>query len=379
MSKRVILFGPLPPPYGGVSVLLSSLWLHLKDAKVLVWTFFGTSSADRRVTRFNHRRLGVLGALAKQGYKSRIVDFTHFHLEYPNPILLPIWLIAKSLLNFEWIKYILDGSLPERYVNFSVSQKRRFARALAAIDEFIVVSENLRAWLIDEVKVTRRITVIPCLLNIPPEALNSNPAAITENLLEDFLKRQKRVCSIGTFIPSYGFEHVAIAIENLRAETNQDIGLLLLDGTFATDPEYREKVLAGREWVTVLTNIPNPEIYQILPRCDVFVRAFGAESYGISRVEAIWCGVPVIAVDVGETRGMLTYRFGDVESLTGLIRSVLSDYNKSELSSWANLFRAEADANLARFIETVRIDCPVKSTSQTLTQNSEIPPTAETV
>jgi len=150
--------------------------------------------------------------------------------------------------------------------------------------------------------------------------------------------------------------------------------LLLLDGSFANDSEYRDRVLSGRDWITVLANVPNPEIYQVFPRCDLFVRAVGQESYGISRVEAIWCGVPVIAVNVGETRGMLTYSFGDVEMLSRLIREVLSGERKVELKVWADLFRAEADANLNNFIETVGIDCPaINTTSLTTGQMRSVP------
>jgi glycosyltransferase involved in cell wall biosynthesis len=360
MSKRIILFGPLPPPYGGVSVFFNSLLGHLKNSAILVWVLFGTDSKDSRVTRFNHRRLGVLKALARQGNRSRIVDFTHFHLEYPNSILLPIWLLGKSVLRFEWVKYILDGSLPERYSNFPHAQKRRFKNAIASIDEFIVVSEALRDWLINEIKVTKSITVIPCLMNIPAELLDTKLSTETKAVVESFHRHNKRVCSIGTFIPSYGFEHVAQAVERLRNETKEDIGLLLLDGSFARDEAYRDRVLKGRDWISVLTNVPNTEIYQILPSCDLFVRAVGAEGYGISRVEAIWCGTPVVAVDVGETRGMLTYRFGDVETLAKLIGEVLSGEKKVDLTSWANLFRAEADENLRRFVETVRIEGDVE-------------------
>jgi len=374
MSKHVVLFGPLPPPYGGVSVMLSSLWGHLKDAPVFVWTFFGKRSADKRITRFNHRRLGVIKAFIKQGHNARIVDFTHFHLEYPNAILLPIWLFAKTVLGFEWIKYILDGSLPQRYANFSPAQKRLFKRAISSIDEFIVASDDLRAWLINDVKVTQNITVIPCLVNIPREAKETKLTVATGAVLEQFGKHEKRVCSIGTFIEPYGFEHVAKAIEMVRVDTKQDIGLLLLDGSFANDSEYRDRVLSGRDWITVLANVPNPEIYQVFPRCDLFVRAVGQESYGISRVEAIWCGVPVIAVNVGETRGMLTYSFGDVEMLSRLIREVLSGERKVELEVWADLFRAEADANLNNFIETVGIDCPaINTTSLTTGQMRSVP------
>lgn len=357
MSKRIILFGPLPPPYGGVSVFVNALFKHLKDCPVLLWAIFGSNLDDTRITRFNHRRLGVIKALLKQGYRSRIVDFTHFHLEYPNPILLPIWLVAKSLLGFEWIKYILDGSLPQRYARFSPTQKRRFNNAIASIDEFIVVSEELRHWLMTEIEVSKKITVIPCLMNIPNDLLETKLSPNTQSAVEDFLRYGRKVCSIGSFIPSYGFAHVAEAVERLRNESHQDIGLLLLNGTFALDLPYRERVLKDRNWITVLTNVPNPEIYQLLSRSDVFVRAVEAEGYGISRVEAVWSGTPVIAVDVGETRGILTYRFGDVATLTQMISDVLSGRTQVELTSWANLYHAEADENLRRFVEAVRIDC----------------------
>ena len=360
MSKRVILFGPLPPPYGGVSVLMSTLSGHLKNSGVLVWSFFGQKSNDPHVLRFNHRRLGVIKALVLQGYKSRIIDFTHFHLEYPHPILLPIWLAAKRLLGFEWVKHVCDGSLPERYPNFTRAQKKRFARAVAEVDEFIVVSEKLRDWLNREANVTKQMTVIPSLLNVP-DTQETKLSVETERALQVFKLHDKRVASIGTFNSDYGFAHVVNAVEKLRAETNVDIGLLLLEGTFATDAVYRESLLAGRSWIKVITNIPNPEIYQILPLADVFVRAFRAESYGISRVEAIWSGIPVIAVDVGETRGMLTYEFGNVESLTKLIRDVLSGEIKVDVQRWANLYHLEASANLSRFMETFRIDCSEKA------------------
>ena len=380
MSKRVILFGPLPPPYGGVSVFLSSLVEHLKDAPIHVWAYFGANNNGTRSTHFNHRRLGVISALIRQGYKSRIVDFTHFHLEYPHSILLPIWLYAKSLFGFEWIKYILDGSLPQRFREFQPAQRRRFEKALSRIDEFIVVSDELRLWLIDELKVTKRITVIPCLLNIPSEFRKTTLSSETNKALQQFCKHEKRVCSIGTFIPHYGFQHVAEAIERLRAETNVDVGLLLLDGSFADDADYRKRVLADRDWITVMTNVPNPEIYQILPNCQLFVRSVEAESYGISRVEAIWCGVPVIGVAVGETRGVLTYSFGDVERLKALVKGVLSGEQDVDLQHWSNLFHAEADEHLSRFIETVKIDYELKGVVRSaVATNSDLPTNVETI
>lgn len=355
MSKRLILFGPLPPPTGGVSVFLSSLWSHLKTHRVELWAIFGKETDDPRVTRFNHRRLGVVGALAQLGRNARIVDFTQFHLEYPNPILLPFWVVAKAVLRFEWYKYVLDGSLPGRYLDFNIVQRSLFRLACSAVDEFIVVSEQLRNWLINEVHVRQRITIIPCLLNIPSETLHADLAQSSEISLAPYFKRSHRVCSVGTFIPSYGFEHVVNAVEKIRNETNEDVGLLLLDGAFANEEAYRQRVLSGREWITVIQNLPNPEVYTVLRRCNLFVRAFADESYGISRVEAIWCGVPVIATNVGETRGMQSYEFGDEPKLVELIKRTLFEGGQ-DLGNWSPLFHEEASQNLNRFVETVGLE-----------------------
>jgi glycosyltransferase involved in cell wall biosynthesis len=356
VNKPLILFGSSPPPYGGVSVFLDNLFSHLRAYGVRWWTYLGSHTADEQVERFDHRRLGIVRVLFKQGRNARIVDFSHFHLEYPNLILLPIWLSAKVLLGFYWYKYILDGSLPVRYRQFTSVQRLMFRRAIDAIDEFIVVNDYLANWLKEEIRVRQDVTVIPCLLNIPGQVFSKEISPHNLEQLLPFLARQKKVCVIGTFIPAYGFAHAANAVEKLREQTAEDIGLLLLDGAFATDEDYRELVLTNRSWITVLTNVPNPEVYAILRHCDLFVRAVVWESYGISRVEAIWCGVPVIATNIGETRGMLTYEFGDEKKLMELIETVLNGRGHLDLPVTAELFRTEANQNLQKFVETIKLN-----------------------
>jgi glycosyltransferase involved in cell wall biosynthesis len=138
---------------------------------------------------------------------------------------------------------------------------------------------------------------------------------------------------------------VARAVEQLRKTTGEDIGLALLDGGFVTDENYRKEVLQNRDWITVIREIPNPEIYEILKRSDVFVRAFADESYGISRVEAIWCGLPVVATRAGETRGMLLYDFGNHEELVGQLKRALFE-GSADNELWAQQYRREAEQNL---------------------------------
>jgi glycosyltransferase involved in cell wall biosynthesis len=358
VKKQIILLGPLPPPYGGVSVYLGALAEHLRGRGVRVWALLGDRrQRDPHVRFVNHRRFGITPALFKEGRGARILDATHFHLEYPNKFLLPPWLAAKRALGFEWYKNVLDGSLPSRYDKFTRLQKFLFRRAVAAVTEFVVVSEQLRRWLVDEIKVTQKVTVIPCLLLTPESTRGAPLSDATGKRLAPYARHARRVCSAGVFIHDYGFAHAAEAVERLRSETGEDIGLALLDGTFARDEEYRAGVLRGREsWITVLENVPNPEVYQILKRSDAFVRGFGLESYGISRVEALWCGVPVVATTAGETRGMLTYEFGDVNELQRQLRRALHDPPRAEIGAWAEVYRREAEANLRALKETLELD-----------------------
>lgn len=346
MSKRIILFGPLPPPYGGVAIYMKALVAHFRQAKIRVWTYGGARPADARVRFVAHRRLGTLFALLAEGRNARILDASHFHLEYPNSLLVPVWLVLKRFLHFEWYKNVLDGSLPKRYPGFGALQRWLFHRAVNAVDQFVVVSEDLRRWLQEEIKVRQPVTVIPCLLPTPFAEDNTALSSDTAEQLQFYFSQEKRVCCTGVFFPSYGFRDVAEAVAELRERTGKDIGLVLLDGGFVRDENYREEVLWDRDWITVLEKVPNPEIPEILKRSDVFVRAFGDESYGISRIEALWCGVPVVATRAGETRGMLLYDFGDVEQLVSQLQAVLLYPVMEEPNPWAARYRLEAEENL---------------------------------
>jgi glycosyltransferase involved in cell wall biosynthesis len=119
-----------------------------------------------------------------------------------------------------------------------------------------------------------------------------------------------------------------------------------LDGAFVRDEQYRNETLRGRDWITVLEKVPNPELYEILKRSNVFVRAFADESYGIARIEAIWSGIPVVATRAGETRGMLLYDFGNEEELVSQLHAALFDSVAKDIGFWADRYHREAEENL---------------------------------
>ena len=346
MSKKVVLLGPYPPPYGGVSVYVSALFEHLKGRGLRLWTYGDAGVRAPGVVFMKDKRRELVPLVMREGRGARIADCTHFLLEYPSA-LVPVWVILKRLLGFEWVKIIHDGSLPSRHARFGAARRALFRLAARSVTEFVVTSTELERWLREEVEVEQAVSVVESLLPVPYHDADGALPTETEAALAGFARRTRRVCSVGVFIPDYGFLHAARAVERLRRETGEDLGLLLLDGDFASDAVYREEVLRGREWVTVLKNVTHRNVFRVLRRCDVFVRGFGLESYGLSRVEAIWAGLPVVATRAGETRGMLLYDFGDVDALAAQLKLALSGEHARATGEWAATYLREAEENLA--------------------------------
>jgi len=353
MKKKVVLLGPYPPPYGGVSIYTSTLFHFLKDRGLHLWTYGDREVPGSNVHYLHAKRSQLVPLLLREGRGARIVDCTHFLVEYPS-LLVPLWVILKRFLGFEWLKIIHDGSLPARYQEFSSRRRMLLRQSLSGVDEFVTVSEELRTWLLDVMHVQQEVVVIKSLF--PPTQSEIDLTADLEKNLVSFLTGSQRIVSIGVFIPDYGFAHIAEAVERLREESGKDIQLLLLDGDFASDEAYRSQVLQNRSWITVLRNVPHPQVFSILKKCDVFARGFGRESLGLSRIEAIWCGLPVVATNAGETRGMLTYEFGNVAELTTQLKRALAGDRAAETAKWAKLYSEEAEENLKQITTKLGLD-----------------------
>jgi glycosyltransferase involved in cell wall biosynthesis len=319
------------------------------DRGARVWAYSGRPE-DRRIRYTDHRKLGHIVALFQEGRHARIADAGHFHLEHPHWLLLPLWLVAKRLLGFEWIKVMADGTLPERYANSTGLSRWLFDRALASATEFVPVSNELADWLRATVKVTQKVTVVRTVLPVPPEWGDEPIDSATEKTLAEYSKHARRVCSVGMFIELYGFHHVAVAVDKLREETGLDVGLLLVDGAVAEEPGFRKSILKDRPWIDVVACVPQSTLTKTFHMSDAFVRGFAAEGYGLTRIEALWAGVPVVAANSTEVRGMLAYEFDDIATLAKHLRDIFEGHPAPDSAEWAEKFRKEAEHSLAEHL-----------------------------
>lgn len=112
------------------------------------------------------------------------------------------------------------------------------------------------------------------------------------------------LCIVSRAIPEKGWKEAIMAVTKARVNTGKDIQLLLVgDGS-----EY-DRMLAdnAKEYIHFLGFQDNPCDYYAISDAMVLPSYYKSESAPLSIIEALQCGIPVIASDIGDVKQMLTY------------------------------------------------------------------------
>jgi glycosyltransferase involved in cell wall biosynthesis len=171
----------------------------------------------------------------------------------------------------------------------------RMEGALArGVDRIVATSTEETAELVRLGAARHKIAVIPCGVDVE-QFTPHGPAAERDSRL--------RVVSIGRLVPRKGFDAVIRAVAAVP-----DAELVIAGGPaaeeLAADPEAsRLRQLADRlgigDRVRLTGAVPRPDVPALLRSADLVVCAPWYEPFGIVPLEAMACGVPVVATAVG--------------------------------------------------------------------------------
>ena len=331
-----------------MAIFTSALFEFTEVNDVELWATSECLPIKKNVRQLGYGRLRLVPLLLREGFNRRIIDSFHFLIEYPSSLMVPCWVLLKLLLRFEWIKVVHDGSLPSRYKNFGLLRRVMFRLSVNSVDVFATVNDDINNFLRSEIGVRQQVKTMNALLPLPKSDLKTT---LPDHIEQALARYDKIVVSTGVFVPDYGFAHAAEAVERVRLNTGENIGLMLIDGGFIRDEAYRDHVLRNREWIVPLERVPHPQVLQIFRRSNVFVRGFRYEGYGLSRIEALWCGIPVIAAMGEESRGMFLYEFGDLNMLIAHLNEALANPSMAEVDYWGDVFQRQAEKNLEAWKE----------------------------
>ncbi len=125
----------------------------------------------------------------------------------------------------------------------------------------------------------------------------------------DARARRHRIVSVGRLVPRKGVDLVIRSLPLLRAAGFDDVELIVVGGAgdsdaLDSDPEARRLLVLAAELgvadrVSLRGQVPRESMPALLRSADAIVCAPWYEPFGIVPLEAMACGVPVVAAAVG--------------------------------------------------------------------------------
>ena len=195
----------------------------------------------------------------------------------------------------------------EPVINFSINKSNRVT----------AVSENLKKETFELFDIKNNIEVIPNFICIKEYKLDNN----------DYYKKrfaqnnEKVICHVSNFRKVKRIEDVIIAFEGISKK--MDVKLLLVgDGPERARLEQMSRNSKFSKNIFFLGSLKSTK--EVLNISDLFILPSSKESFGLSALEAMACGVPVIASDSGGIPEVISH------GKSGLLNSVGDTYQMTK-------------------------------------------------
>lgn len=261
----------------------------------------------------------------EQVLTSKLVDVVKFerldllHVHYAIPHASAAYM-AQQILKDQGVKIpfvttlhgtdiTLVGKDPsfEPVINFSINKSNRVT----------AVSENLKKETFELFDIKNNIEVIPNFICLKEYKLDNN----------DYYKKrfapnnEKVICHVSNFRKVKRIEDVIIAFEGISKE--MDVKLLLVgDGPERARLEQISRNSKFSKNIFFLGSLKSTK--EVLNISDLFILPSSKESFGLSALEAMACGVPVIASDSGGIPEVISH------GKSGLLNSVGDTYQMTK-------------------------------------------------
>lgn len=301
-----------------------------------------TFTWSRRIKRGNIANIISMNMQNLEAFEADFgpADIIHAHVGYPAGY------IAMELARKRQIPYILTehmGPFPSRYDTDSTGQlapfyRQAYQQAAANIAVSPSLANNMAAMGI------QRIQVIPNFVN--EEYFKPAPASTTN------LKQPFTFFTLGSITPEKGINQLLLAIKALT-ETEKSVAFRI-GGEGAYSEEYKAfaKELGIENYITWLGLLKREEALVEHQKCNAFVLPSLHESMGITYVEALACGKPIIATKCGgpefilsEANGLLIEK-NDIPALATAMQHLIQNrvnYSSQRIrQDFVNRFSSQA-------------------------------------
>lgn len=218
------------------------------------------------------------------------LDILHVHYAIPHSICA---YLAKQMLTNQKVKFIT--TLHGTDITLVGQQKSYYKLVQFGImesDAVTSVSDYLKQLTIDEFKINRDIEVIPNFI----DPVKFSPDTTIPDCCLKKKRGEKIVVHISNFRPIKNIHIVIKAFNEMQKKVKCRLALIG-DGPEITTARVLSKELGIEDKVAFLSRVEQVEL--LLPFADLFILPSKLESFGLSILEAMSCGVPTISSNTG--------------------------------------------------------------------------------
>lgn len=290
LNKRVLLIGPFPPPYGGVSVHLSRLVSLLKDN----FSFeLIDESPIKKSDIFNLRELRFLS------YLKRVKRAKILYIHSGKTILQLSHLIVGKVF-FKKTIITLHGftSRPPKFIFIFLGILYRLANVI------IVVNEDIRTQLKLPLKncIQREAFIPPCIAN-EPELPDSIKEAVTKSRSEKKTIICANAFKLKTFQNQdiYGLDLCIEVTKRLRDKGKSFTFIFVVTSTDENDlmyKKYQGVINSSNLSHTFFLLNTNLSFVRLIQKSDIVVRPTNTDGDSLSIREGIFLNKRVLTSDV---------------------------------------------------------------------------------
>lgn len=279
------------------------------------------------------------------------LDLLHVHYAIPHATSA---VLARQILNQQGLQVPVVTTLHGTDITI-VGQDPTFAPVVTysinESDGVTAVSSYLRQETLNHFDIQGEIEVIPNFVDAA-RFQRSNKQHFKQALCP---KGEKVLVHVSNFRPVKRASDVVRVFHRLREEGFALKLLLVGDGPDRMPTEHLARQLGVHEDIRFLGK--QEPIEEILSIADVFLMPSGSETFGLAALEAMACGVPVVASDIGGLPELIVEGvtgflcpLGDVDALTDRTRRILTDEDLHARMAAAARSRAEGAFDLDRIV-----------------------------
>lgn len=297
--KRVLMLGPVPPPYGGIASVMEAI-MNSELSKEYSFDVFERSAFSATLSKFK-RNLFRVKRFIKFFQRCRLGKYDFVHIHSADPVFMGtivFMLLARICRNR--ILLHMHGTDWEDFYSKNSQLTKLLIKLGLKLPTYIVVLYSLWADNIKKLCPNARLFVVRNLVHRsrPPDA--NKLIELRENLsLED---NSFVVLTVGTVGHRKGSFDILKAVPQV-IKSKPSVRFVFVGGEEQTgEMDQLKKILQEEElgkWIKLVGEIRREDIPKFMAIADVFLLPSYIEGMPMAIIEAMQVGLPVISTRVG--------------------------------------------------------------------------------